>query len=1013
MQYFRLLIMFCCGVAISLLPIKACSQAYPFNFHHRGNLNENGLNFVNDILFDSKQRVWIGGQTGFYRYDGKHYLPYFKTNHQHALPSNFVHALCEDKQGNIWGGTDDGIFRFSPEQQSFRAYSLPGNINNPSAMNILTHPDGNIWVANFSNLYRFNIHADSFDVIAPLWAASESGQNNRIKKRGIQASPNGKHIWATTDEGIFYFDIAAKKWKNISNHPDLPLFAKRNTSAMTQGLNGSLFFFDINDQKVIFFDPHSFAITKTISIKHKVPNANAAFMFQSKDEKIWFSSWTNHTAVIDLAAGDRVISLNASANDPFALTSNFFWCAKQDSDGNIWLGTTDGIFITNQQKELFRVHAFSKMINGIDESTHLQLFLEDGKDHSWWIVTSKQDLIHYNPFNGQYSIVHLSSAIPDEIGNRPVSPTSLCYMNGRIVISGNEGAWVCEGEALTIVPINQALNITLPITVRRMVRGQYDDYLITDGNDVYRVSANMKDLKKLFIKTKNPPEKNTITLFKSDTEGRAVYCAIGRGGIGRVDADTIYGTEIIKDPGEMVNWNIRDIKADSKGNVWICYTNLALMRYNPANGNIKRWDETNGLILNAIGRLAIDQKDNVWAMHKRHFSILLSGSERFFNLSFQKGELYPAWSDVIHLLYNGKIVANNYNDLVEFFPSRLFQKPNIYKPDISALYVDEVRIKHEIDSLIKLLPEQNTLRFSFGILTDRTFFPFLLQYKLDGADKNWKTATSTSEAVYNKLPPGKYIFRVKGISENGTWETPESTLEVKIEKPLYKTNLFWAIITILLSGILYSVFRIRLKQHQRIYTLETKAASLEREKATIQYDSLKQQLNPHFLFNSLTSLAGLIESDQEMAGNFLQRMSDMYRYILKNGEHDTVKLGDELRFVHLYIDIQQTRFGEGLMVHVDVPDEYREYGIAPVTLQNMVENAIKHNIIDAGMPLRIGIYIEKDYIVVSNNLQRKNMVESSNKTGLIQFQSLYKYLSEKPVIIEEGTDHFTVKVPLL
>lgn len=179
------------------------------------------------------------------------------------------------------------------------------------------------------------------------------------------------------------------------------------------------------------------------------------------------------------------------------------------------------------------------------------------------------------------------------------------------------------------------------------------------------------------------------------------------------------------------------------------------------------------------------------------------------------------------------------------------------------------------------------------------------------------------------------------------------------------------------------------------------------------YDSLKQQLNPHFLFNSLTSLSGLIATNQEMAGEFLEQMSGIYRYILKNGDNETVALKDEIDFVQLYIDLQQTRFKKGLEVHINVPDEYLYFKIAPVTLQNLVENALKHNIIDAGSPLVIDIFIEEDYLVVKNNLQLKSSVETSNKKGLAQFITLYSYLSSQPVRVQDTGKEFLVKIPLI
>lgn len=195
--------------------------------------------------------------------------------------------------------------------------------------------------------------------------------------------------------------------------------------------------------------------------------------------------------------------------------------------------------------------------------------------------------------------------------------------------------------------------------------------------------------------------------------------------------------------------------------------------------------------------------------------------------------------------------------------------------------------------------------------------------------------------------------------------------------------------------------------------LESKAQRLEKEKVMVMYESLKQQLNPHFLFNSLTSLSGLIETDQQVAGDFLEQMSGIYRYILKNGDKETVSLKEEAEFVQLYINLQQTRFKKGLIVNINIPEEYFHYKIAPVTLQNLIENAIKHNIIDVASPLVIDVFIDGNYLVVKNNLQKKKSVETSNKKGLAQFLSLYKYLSEKPVIINESTLFYEIKVPLI
>ena len=126
-----------------------------------------------------------------------------------------------------------------------------------------------------------------------------------------------------------------------------------------------------------------------------------------------------------------------------------------------------------------------------------------------------------------------------------------------------------------------------------------------------------------------------------------------------------------------------------------------------------------------------------------------------------------------------------------------------------------------------------------------------------------------------------------------------------------------------------------------------------------------------------------------------------------------MRLQDELDFVKTFAELQKTRFKEGLEVNINVDEAMFNKYIAPVTLQNLVENAIKHNTADKDSPLVIDIFVDDNYVVVRNNLQRYRIVETSNKKGLASLQTLYRYYSEKQVEIKEDRHYFTVKIPLL
>jgi LytS/YehU family sensor histidine kinase len=163
----------------------------------------------------------------------------------------------------------------------------------------------------------------------------------------------------------------------------------------------------------------------------------------------------------------------------------------------------------------------------------------------------------------------------------------------------------------------------------------------------------------------------------------------------------------------------------------------------------------------------------------------------------------------------------------------------------------------------------------------------------------------------------------------------------------------------------------------------------------------------------LTSLNSLITENPALASQYLQQMSKVYRYLLQHKDRTTVSIQTELEFVRNYIFLLETRFGDALKIKIDVPKSASENSIVPVTLQILIENALKHNVVDLDRPLSIDIFSSDDYLVVTNNLQKRKSVEGSNKQGLVNLQSLYKFITDRPVILENGDSRFTVKIPLV
>lgn len=190
-------------------------------------------------------------------------------------------------------------------------------------------------------------------------------------------------------------------------------------------------------------------------------------------------------------------------------------------------------------------------------------------------------------------------------------------------------------------------------------------------------------------------------------------------------------------------------------------------------------------------------------------------------------------------------------------------------------------------------------------------------------------------------------------------------------------------------------------------------ANMQREQAIVNYDILRNQLNPHFLFNALTSLNSLIFENQELASDFLQQLSKVYRYTLQNKDKEVVSVRTELDFVSNYIFLLKTRFGDAIDFRIDVDEKTRDRQIVPVITQMLIENAVKHNIVSVSRPLKVSIFNNENFLFIENSLNRKEQVETSNKQGLQNLMILYKYLSENPVEVIESENVFKVKIPLL
>lgn len=186
------------------------------------------------------------------------------------------------------------------------------------------------------------------------------------------------------------------------------------------------------------------------------------------------------------------------------------------------------------------------------------------------------------------------------------------------------------------------------------------------------------------------------------------------------------------------------------------------------------------------------------------------------------------------------------------------------------------------------------------------------------------------------------------------------------------------------------------------------------ETATARLRALRSQLNPHFLFNSLNTLSSLVHRDAEAADDFIQQLAKVYRYVLEHSDHDLVPLHAELEFVESYVYLLRMRFKEGLCVEICIGEALRDLRLPPMTLQVLIENAVKHNIVSPKQPLTIEIVSDvENCLVVTNNLQERSEKDASSSVGLANITARYEHLAQQTLTVLRTNDAFTVRVPLL
>ncbi len=949
-------------------------------------------NVINCFLQDRDGFLWIGTYDGLKRYSGGH-TNVFRPNRRDStsICNNVIHEMCEDQTGRIWFSTDAGIAFYDKQKNSFTNFTTYQNTPLNGCFNILLGMDGNIWFSSYwQGFFKYDVKTNKIEKIG-------QPKKNGIVQNGLVEDKLNQGIWIGTNEGMYFYDYPTKTLQNYLNNPHKFEILTTNESVALTIHQNQLIFADNNKSEIIFFDLKEKKITKTFKPESKIKQSyfDAATIFVDKYHHLWVSTW-NYIVFYIEPENNKIVQLFHDKTKPSSIANDFFWAAWEQTDGSIWLGTTNGISIHNPDRNFYKVYDISELFPALDEEFGVGTFIEDATDGSWWLGTSLRGLIHYFPQKNTLKIYKL-----------PNKTAILPY--GGIVANLREfenQLYFLSGNAL--FQFNKKSQAFKQLNTKPVVRG------LTLQNDKAWVIIADKKIASYHIPTGVWKEYDLENLFidKQHELGSPFVDSFGRFGL-ISDREGIFYYDSAKDKFEPLRAKkpvefstfYSMVLPDKLGHLWIYGKDIVKI-------NLKTQEATTVFETERAGNAIIDNHQNHWLGLYNRYQIFnpKTGQTQQFDLPFnaENAKYYTK----LFKLRNGNILTAQKSNLIEFSPEKINLKSPIGKILLDKISLaDSSFLLHGDSAHVRLKHDKNTFTITHGIIDQYDETKYQYYYQLKGYSDDW-IATDVNSTTFTNLDGGDYIYSLKAVRSDGV-STAVRTLFIDLDTIFYKTAWFKVLFVLFSMMIIFLLFRYRSNQRKKIHHLQLQSTRLEKDKSDIQYQNLINHLNPHFLFNSLTSLNSLIMTEPKTASKFLQKLSAIYRYILQSKDKEVVSLDQELSFVKNYIELQKSRFDEGIDFRIDVSEEYLASGIVPVTLQNLFENAIKHNTIEEDKPLIISIFVEDECLIVKNNLQKKQFVETSNKQGLDSLKKLYQYLSSRPLETIETENEFIVKVPLI
>lgn len=993
---------------------------------------------IYDLLVDKTGYLWVATAEGLLRYDGYGFRLFSHVaGDSTSLAHNSILKILEAKNGDLWlAHVRGGVSRYDRATGRFHNFPFTKKLQPTTAPvhNIFFDSKNRLWATvKFNGICELN---------------PTTGEFRRFDILTRQNSPNlSEHLLSYYNHGYYFFEEESGKiW--VSTVYDLHRFDPETGIVEAQRQD------------------------KDLSPREK--RTDQAYKILPDGDLLWVGGWESGLRCLNRKTGVWRQWLYNPVSNPMEIKNLVIDIAEKSAD-ELWIASSDkglGVFSKKTAQFFWLSDTPPGEFHDILKKD-VGRILPDQQGNFWVVAGGK--LVRMRLKNKQFRFHPVESKELMNIGHFDIS-CFLDDHTGRFLLLGSnwgDGLFVLDrrtGRTSTHsfeIPKNSQESVR---QVRDLVQARDGTIWVLTRHTLLRFDTQKMALEKPVQPTifYEKGISNYYTRMAEDAAGN-LWFGTSASGVIRFNPRTGETRQFLpdeKNPYSIPTDIVGIINADGRGRIWFgCRdktafgyfdaaserffyldgegkptfdrTTLRINNYFVADGGNSIWACTedgilifdcrgeqpvflkkittrDGLPSNNVISGSTDAAGNFWCTTTAGLCRMDMKASRCTIFGKNEGMDYGLTGLPFFSKTEQRMLLPTFDGYVSFDPAAMALEKTIAPLVLTSFKIDGT--EHYYGSLavppapLEVPAESQFFSLEFAALDLARADELEYEYRLEGFDNQWIKSSEQRTVNYANIPAGRYFLKIKLA---GAPEAEALAVPLRVKVFFYKAGWFWALVAALVAGAAFRFFQIRQRQKQQVQELKNKTQLLEKEKAVVMYESLKQQLNPHFLFNSLTSLGSLIQIEPKTAVSFLENLSKTYRYILKSSERETVPLGEEMKFAEAFVRLQQTRFESGFEVRFEVPDEFFHRKIVPVTLQNLIENAIKHNIIDEESPLVVEVFVADDCLVVRNNLQRKKFVETSNRKGLANLQSFYKYLSDRPILTSEEGGFFTIQIPLI